>query len=185
MEITSQADCLSPLATIEDIRNRLVRPPSLHSPSPTKSTGARDDTSSSSCYTTPFDVNSIEFQRKRESNVRKFVTTRRLEDYLDPTLLSAARATIGGNRKRGGERKSQVQGFEWPVDELKVWKQDLIGSEEGIVMKWRSDDEKAVDLGDDHVDVVRGGGDDDDDDGGCCSPFQSFERTALKRFKRG
>ncbi|KAI8556615.1 hypothetical protein RHMOL_Rhmol05G0267900 [Rhododendron molle] len=182
MAITSQfPDGSSPLATIEQIRNRLVRPPSLHSQSSTSSTRPRED--AASCYSSRFDANSTTLRRKREDQGRN-VANKRLEDYLDPTILAAIRAEIGGKyRKGGGERKlikEEVE-FEWPVDELKAWTEDL-RSERGVVMKRRSDGE-AVDLGDD-VDGIRGGRDDDDVGGGvCCSPFQWFERTALKRFK--
>ncbi|KAL7248325.1 hypothetical protein ACSBR2_003108 [Camellia fascicularis] len=147
----SKAEDSKPLATVEEIQRRLVRPPSLHSQSSTSSsTRPRND-----------DITSSESSS----------STKRLEDYLDPILLSAIRAKIGGKRGLGGEmrEKKEVEEFEWPVDELKVLMRE------------------AVELGDDDdggVDVI-GGVVGDDVDGVCWSPFQRFERTALKRFKGG
>ncbi|KAG5554354.1 hypothetical protein RHGRI_012020 [Rhododendron griersonianum] len=65
MEITSQADGSSPLATVGQIRKCLVCPLSLHSQSSTMSTRAQ-------------------YRRSREKRANK-----RLEDYLDPTLFVA------------------------------------------------------------------------------------------------
>ncbi|KAL6987601.1 hypothetical protein U1Q18_013346 [Sarracenia purpurea var. burkii] len=158
---TCKAEGSSLRATVEGIQRRLVRPPSLHSLSSISS--ARDRSNIMSCDSSQFEVNSTDFQKKREVK-RREMRKKRLEDYLDPDLLSAVRARISGKQKRGGDQNKLMKelAFEWPVDEL----------------KWRSS-EGVVDLGD-GVDVIRSGGDEDDDSG---TPFQRFERTALKRFK--
>lgn len=45
-----------------------------------------------------FDVDTIEFQRKRE------VMNKRLDDYLDSVLLSAICAKVGGKREEADQR---------------------------------------------------------------------------------
>ncbi|KAA8516436.1 hypothetical protein F0562_016729 [Nyssa sinensis] len=171
----SRAEDSSPLSTIEEIQRRLVRPPSLQSQSQSSITinKSRDDIVR--CDSLLFDVNSSEFRRKRE------VTNKRLEDYLDPVLLSVIRTKIGGKRKRDGDMKlkSAEFEFEWPVDELKVFTENCLPTEK--LMKWRSDN-GVVDLNDD-LNLI--GGVEEDEHEVSFTPFQRFERMALKRFKGG
>ncbi|XP_059643451.1 uncharacterized protein LOC132285295 [Cornus florida] len=167
MEDEGRGEGSSPLATVEQIQRRLVRPTtSLHS-------------HSSTTIITPWDdVNSTEFQRIKREGAKREVTNKRLEDYLDPVLLSAIRRKIGGKSKRDGGLKLKRE-FEWPIDGLKVFAEDL-RREKG--MKWRSSVGGAVDLDEDR-DLIGGGGEDDEEEQVSCTPFQRFERAALKRFK--
>ncbi|XAR68953.1 hypothetical protein NMG60_11000377 [Bertholletia excelsa] len=148
----SRANSSSPLATIEEIQRRLTRPPSLRSQS------------------------TISYATARKSAAKeRDAINKRLEDYLDPVLLSAIRAKIGRKRNREGaiyKPKELEIAFEWPVDELKALGEGSM-SEKGA--KWRG--YEAVDLGDDVGGVRVGGGGEDE-------AFEMFEREARKRFRR-
>ncbi|XWS67054.1 hypothetical protein CRYUN_Cryun05aG0253600 [Craigia yunnanensis] len=144
----------SPLATVEDIQKRLLRPPSLHSP--------------------PEGLNSWQSKvnLKQSGAVKK-----KLEDYLDPVLLAAVSSKIGRSKKEKTETKlkREIKGFEWPVDELKV----LDEEDSRNANRGSRRNREAVDLNND-IDVIGDGGDADEE---IRCPFQSLE-TALKKFKR-
>lgn len=72
---------------------------------------------------------------------------KKLEDYLDPALLSAVSSKIGRQKKDGEMKKlkREIQKFQWPVDELKVFVND---SRMGKTMDWSRDE--VVDLKDDN-----------------------------------
>ncbi|KAK6231430.1 hypothetical protein SCA6_001503 [Theobroma cacao] len=144
----------APLATVEDIQKRLLRPPSLH--------------------TSPEGLNSsqLKVSLKQSGTVKK-----KLEDYLHPVLLAAVSSKIGHSKKAKAETglKREVRGFEWPVDELKVFVED--DSRIANRASWRN--REAVDLNND-FDAIGDGGDENEE---IASPFQRFEKTALKNFK--
>ncbi|XVE96867.1 hypothetical protein REPUB_Repub02eG0260400 [Reevesia pubescens] len=145
----------TPLATVDDIQKRLLRPSSLHSPSLLNSTQLR--------------VN-----LKENGTVKK-----KLEDYLDPVLLAAVSAKIGGSKKTktGTKLKREDKGFEWPVDELKVFVED---DDSRNADRGSRKNREAVDLNS-NFDVI---GDGDVGDEEIRSPFQRFEKTALKKSKK-
>jgi len=101
---------------------------------------------------------------------------KKLEDYLDPVLLSAVSSKIGRAKKVHPEAKPKkvAKDFEWPVDELKVFVADSKSENRG---NWRSDE--VVDLKDD-LDLIGDSGEGGEES---CTPFRRFERTALCRFK--
>lgn len=93
------------------------------------------------------DVRSREdLQTKKEAKVRE-MENKKLEDYLDPALLSAVSSKIGRQKKDGEMKKlkREIQKFQWPVDELKVFVND---SRMEKTMDWSSDE--VVDLKDDN-----------------------------------
>ncbi|KZV51793.1 hypothetical protein F511_11481 [Dorcoceras hygrometricum] len=153
-KIKLEASCSSPLATVEEIQKRLLRP--LDS-QPLSSYNAMNQ----SFY---------ENQKNRGAELKREVVNRRLEDYLDPKLLCAAREIIWSQkRKIGGEsrltRRTSVEFDEFDrksgiYNELKKAKiEKNIG---------------AADLKSDSNSM-----------GDCefrCGHFSQFERTALKRF---
>ncbi|PPD84167.1 hypothetical protein GOBAR_DD18904 [Gossypium barbadense] len=98
---------------------------------------------------------------------------KRLEDYLDPVILAGISSKISRSKK--AKLETNFKGFEWPVDELKVFvEEDSRNSNGG---SWRN---KAIDLNDD-FDVLRDGSDGDEEIG---SPFQRVgKKTALKKFE--
>ncbi|XVF76629.1 hypothetical protein PTKIN_Ptkin13bG0281600 [Pterospermum kingtungense] len=145
----------SPLATVEDIQKRLLRPLSLQSL-----------------------PEGLHYSQSKANLKRSGTVKRKLEDYLDPVLLAAASSKIGRSKNEKPETKvkREVKGFEWPADELKVFvEEDWRNANRG---SWRN--REAVDLNND-VDVIGDGGDGDEEIG---SPFQRLEKTALKKFKR-
>ncbi|KAH7553686.1 hypothetical protein JRO89_XS12G0042900 [Xanthoceras sorbifolium] len=158
----------SPLATVDDIHRRLLRPPSLHSP--IEDAGGRSS-SQLKADSTPIIL------KKREAKQRE-TTKRKLEDYLDPVLLRAISSEIRGQMKKNCEitnpKPREIQDFEWPVDELKVLVEDS---------RIDKRNKEAVNLGDD-IDLIHevDGGVADGDGEFYSTPFQRFERTALRRF---
>ncbi|OMO97189.1 hypothetical protein COLO4_14815 [Corchorus olitorius] len=147
----------TPLATVDDIQKRLLRPPSLHSP--------------------PEGLSSLQLKvnLKQSGTVKK-----KLEDYLDPVILAAVSSKIGRSKKAKTETKlkREVRGFEWPVDELKVFVE-----EDSTIASYRArssrNSEAVVELNND-FDVIGDGGDEGEEIG---SPFQRLEEMALKKFK--
>ncbi|KAJ0087744.1 hypothetical protein Patl1_31882 [Pistacia atlantica] len=77
----STAEDSNPLATVDDIHRRLLRPPSLNSPY-----DDHEDRSSSQSK-----ANSTPIHRKQETMKRK------LEDYLDPVFIDDSRAETKSN----------------------------------------------------------------------------------------
>ncbi|PPR80624.1 hypothetical protein GOBAR_AA40090 [Gossypium barbadense] len=171
----------SPLATVEDIQKRLLRPASLHSPP----YFLLPLCLSKADLNFPFDLiakfpssffagkvsNSLALKVNSKQSGR--TVKKRLEDYLDPVILAAISSKISRSKKVKLETK--FKGFEWPVDELKVFvEEDSRNSNGG---SWRN---KAIDLNDD-FDVLRDGSDGDEEIG---SPFQRVgKKTALKKFE--
>jgi hypothetical protein len=100
---------------------------------------------------------------------------KKLEDYLDPVLLSAASSKIGRAKKVRPEAKPKkvAKDFEWPVDELKLFVADSKSENRG---NWGSGE--VVDLKDD-LDLIGDSGEGEES----CTPFRRFERTAFCRFK--
>ncbi|KAM3688875.1 hypothetical protein ACB098_09G003800 [Castanea mollissima] len=105
---------------------------------------------------------------------------KKLEDYLDPVLLSAISSKIGRVKKQKvplllPETKKKlvvVKDFEWPVavDELNAF----------VVADARRSDQ-VVDLNnDDSVDFIE---EEESEESCSCTPFRRFEQSALKRFK--
>lgn len=88
---------------------------------------------------------------------------RKLEDYLDPVLLSAISSKISDRVKKNSETrtksKREVENFEWPVDELQVF------TEDSRTVKKRNE---AVNLNND-LDLKVDG---EETDGEFCSPFR-------------
>ncbi|XP_059428437.1 uncharacterized protein LOC132162188 [Corylus avellana] len=162
----SRAEGSSPLATVEDIQRRLLRPPSLHSTPPTSSISSPDGVPSSN--SSQFKVSFTEFKTMKKEK-------KKLEDYLDPVLLSTVSSKIGRAKKVRPEAKPKkvAKDFEWPVDELNVFMADSKSENRG---NWRSDE--VVDLKDD-LDLIGDSGEGEES----CTPFRRFERTALCRFK--
>ncbi|GLT89587.1 hypothetical protein SLE2022_075650 [Rubroshorea leprosula] len=147
----------TPLATVEEIQKRLLRPSSLHP--------------RGYCEESQPKSSSSELPMTSERGT----TERKLEEYLDPVLLSAICAKIGrSNKDSEMKMKRNVRDFEWPVDELKVFVDDS-RTENGAYCR---NSEVVVDLNSD-TDVIGDCG-----DGEIGTPFQHFEQTALKRFKR-
>ncbi|XP_010654292.1 uncharacterized protein LOC104880171 [Vitis vinifera] len=128
----SRGEAWSPLATVEEIQRRLIRPSYLLSP---PLTSFRNDVRSRE-----------DLQTKKEAKVRE-MENKKLEDYLDPALLSAVSSKIGRQKKDGEMKKlkREIQKFQWPVDELKVFVND---SRMEKTMDWSSDE--VVDLKDDN-----------------------------------
>ncbi|MBA0677476.1 hypothetical protein Goari_018882 [Gossypium aridum] len=169
----------SPLATVEDIQKRLLRPASLHSPPYFLLTLCL----SKAALNFPFDLiakfpffcregsNSLALKVNSKQSGR--TVKKRLEDYLDPVILAGISSKISRSKKAKLETK--FKGFEWPVDELKVFvEEDSRNSNGG---SWRN---KAIDLNDDFG-VLRDGSDGDEEIG---SPFQRVgKKTALKKFE--
>ncbi|XVE76358.1 hypothetical protein DITRI_Ditri12bG0165800 [Diplodiscus trichospermus] len=144
----------SPLATVEDIQKRLLRPPSLHSP-----------------------LEGLNSSQSKVNLKRSGTVKRKLEDYLDPILLAVVSSKISRSKKEKTETKlkREVKGFEWPVNELK-----LFVEEDWNRSSWRN--RETVDIINNDLDVIGDGGDGDEEIG---SPFQRLEKkTALKKFKR-
>lgn len=123
----SRGEAWSPLATVEEIQRRLIRPSSLLSPSPTSFRSS-----------TLFTSHLIQLQFSIHS-CRCLI--------LDPALLSAVSSKIGRQKKDGEMKKlkREIQKFQWPVDELKVFVND---SRMEKTMDWSSDE--VVDLKDDN-----------------------------------
>ncbi|CAB4314906.1 unnamed protein product [Prunus armeniaca] len=144
----------SPLATVEEIQRRLVRPSSTSiSPPPTSTFSLPDDFQS--CHMAP---DSSQFKLR--------TTTKKLEDYLDSVLLSQISSKLS-RAKKVPETKLQereVKDFEWPIDELKV----LADS-----------DKDDVNLKED-LDLIEEFGDRDVES---CTPFRRFEQITARRFK--
>ncbi|XP_050945229.1 uncharacterized protein LOC127143764 isoform X2 [Cucumis melo] len=158
----------SPRATVEDIQRRLLRPSSsLHSPPPPPTPfslgkNAQDRNSSQ------FEANYMRLSRSREISSKE----RKLEDYLDPVLLSAISSKI--NRFEKIPRitvKREVRDFEWHVDELRMWTEDTAVGKEKI---------DAVNLGNDSDNLIEN---DVDGDVKFSTPFQKFEQNALVLFE--
>ncbi|KAF5476047.1 hypothetical protein F2P56_007791 [Juglans regia] len=181
----SRAEGSSPLATIEDIQRRLLRPSSHHSTSQistisssfslflcfiTNSTEISLEFNflrlfhSTSCYRdglgshnpSQLKVSFTESLRKQDAKeMEKTRTKRKLEDYLDPFLISTISSKIGVVKKvLETKPKKDTEDFEWPVDQLKVFVAD---SSSKNCANWRSN--KAVDLGKDNPELSGKGGD--------------------------
>ncbi|KAK9290211.1 hypothetical protein L1049_008377 [Liquidambar formosana] len=165
----SRAEGSSPLATVEEIQRRLLRPPPLLSPPPTSTITSRDDVPSRDSLQNK--VNLMEFQIKKEREVAK----KKLEDYLDPVLLSAISSKIKSEKENGDKKlKKRTRDFEWPVEELKVFMEKPRPKARA---DWRY--KVTVDLNDDR-DVIE---DFEAEAGESCTPFERFEQTALKLFQ--
>lgn len=99
---------------------------------------------------------------------------RKLEDYLDPVLLSAISSKLSDRVKKNPETrtksKREVKDFEWPVDELQVFMEDS---------RTETKSNEAVNLNHD-LDLIVDGGETDGEDE-FCTPFRRYELTALKR----
>ncbi|GAV69471.1 hypothetical protein CFOL_v3_12972 [Cephalotus follicularis] len=150
----SRAEDSNPLSTIDEIQRRLLRPPSLHSSEHFRGL----DSPQFKVSTTRKEAKAIE------------TTDKKLEDYLDPSLLSVISAKIGARVKEDTPKKPMKREFEWPVDELKVFIEDSR-------ISCRNDE--TINLNDDSDSIKDGG----ERQGVTCTPFGRFELTALKRFK--
>ena len=93
------------------------------------------------------DVRSREdLQTKQEAKTRE-MENKKLEDYLDPTLLSVVSSKIGRQKKdvKMKKKKKEIEKFEWPVDELNVF---VANSRMVKTVDWSSDE--VIDLKDDN-----------------------------------
>ncbi|KAG6697345.1 uncharacterized protein LOC122276382 isoform X1 [Carya illinoinensis] len=153
----SRAEGSSPLATIEDIQRRLLRPSSHHSTSQISTISSSLDglgSHNSSQLKVSF-TESLRKQDAKEMEKTRTKTKRKLEDYLDPFLISTISSKIGVVKKvLETKPKKDTEDFEWPVDELKVFAADS-SSKKGA--NWRSN--KAVDLEKDNSELSSKGGD--------------------------
>ncbi|KAG7964783.1 hypothetical protein I3843_09G188000 [Carya illinoinensis] len=157
----SRAEGSSPLATIEDIQRRLLRPSSHHSTSQISTISSSLSLSldglgshNSSQLKVSF-TESLRKQDAKEMEKTRTKTKRKLEDYLDPFLISTISSKIGVVKKvLETKPKKDTEDFEWPVDELKVFAADS-SSKKGA--NWRSN--KAVDLEKDNSELSSKGGD--------------------------
>ncbi|KAF5750947.1 hypothetical protein HS088_TW03G01287 [Tripterygium wilfordii] len=114
----------NPLASIDGIQKHLIRPSSLLSSQPSSAALYSENLEAHESWR--LKVNSTEFERKQE------ITRRKVEDYLDPVLLSAIYAKLGRVKKdetMKAKLKRNVKDFEWPVDELKAFKEEHSRSE--------------------------------------------------------
>ncbi|KAL2554649.1 Uncharacterized protein Fot_08268 [Forsythia ovata] len=109
-------------------------------------------------------------QKIREISLMKEISSKKLEDYLDPVLLSAVRAKIGGKRKFDEEKKNK-SGYLNEFDQFEKW------PKEEKLPKFEKNE--AVDLQNDSAWI----GDSDGDEGIFCNRFLQFEKTVLKQFK--
>ncbi|KAF8396775.1 hypothetical protein HHK36_018407 [Tetracentron sinense] len=162
----------SPLATVEEIQRRLVRPSSLTSPISTiKSRNSCSDDVEGRC-SSQFQMSLTEIGRKGEEDERE-MAKRKLEDYLDPVLLSAISSKLK-RKQYGGETKlTRIStDFEWPVEELKAFMDE---SRIEKRRKWIS--KAAVDLNADLEEAIV------EEDEEPSTPFRRFEETVLKLFK--
>ncbi|KAF5476048.1 hypothetical protein F2P56_007791 [Juglans regia] len=150
----SRAEGSSPLATIEDIQRRLLRPSSHHSTSQISTISSSDGLGSHN--PSQLKVSFTESLRKQDAKeMEKTRTKRKLEDYLDPFLISTISSKIGVVKKvLETKPKKDTEDFEWPVDQLKVFVAD---SSSKNCANWRSN--KAVDLGKDNPELSGKGGD--------------------------
>ncbi|KAM5560104.1 hypothetical protein ABKV19_021320 [Rosa sericea] len=144
----------SPLATVDDIQRRLIRPSSASSPPPI------------STFSSPPEDRRAQIQ-KHSSQSKLRQTNYKLEDYLDLNLLADVSSRIGRAKKvETTSLKKEDGDFKWPVNELKV-----LVVESG---------KEAVNLNDD-VDLTE---EVVDGDAETCTAFRRFERSALRRFRR-
>ncbi|KAJ4842683.1 hypothetical protein Tsubulata_014905 [Turnera subulata] len=153
----SRAPASSPLPSVDDIQKRLLRPSSTV-PSPSTQPPSKEAVPGRN--RSPLKENLEQLSAKQEADESGAATKKKkkkkLEDYLDPVLLSAISAKIGGARKEAaGKVKREARDFDWPVHDLKVF---VEGEEKG----GDSGREGKVEF---------------------CTPFERFEETALKRFK--
>ncbi|KAL2533756.1 Uncharacterized protein Adt_07107 [Abeliophyllum distichum] len=109
-------------------------------------------------------------QKIREIKLTREISSKKLEDYLDPVLLSAVRAKIGGKRKFDEEKKIK-SGYSNEFDQFEKW------TKEEKLPKFEKNE--AVDLQNDSDWI----GDSDGDEGIFCNRFLQYEKTVLKRFK--
>ncbi|KAH0995477.1 hypothetical protein GBA52_019341 [Prunus armeniaca] len=175
----------SPLATVEEIQRRLVRPSSTSiSPPPTSTFSLPYALSLSLSTHTPLRNSSVisistvdsrvscrdDFQSCHmapdSSQFKLRTTTKKLEDYLDSVLLSQISSKLSRAKKVPGTKlqEKEVKDFEWPIDELKV----LADS-----------DKDDVNLKED-LDLIEEFGDRDVES---CTPFRRFEQITARRFK--
>lgn len=110
-----------------------------------------------------------------------------MEDYLDPVLLSTIRAKIGAKRKNYGveearkitkSEKTESDWFEWPGDHHKLIAPT--GSSRRSLSSRVKHEDEIMDLELDSDSI--GDGLDEPEDLNC-TPFQRFERKAMKQFK--
>ncbi|XP_058099200.1 uncharacterized protein LOC131243704 [Magnolia sinica] len=150
-EISSSScrcDGSSTIATVDEIQRRLHRPiPPPPSSRPSFSTDIKLHDS---------------IEKERDSEKKK------LEDYLDPILLSAISSKMKGNRRNGEKKRKRDAEFEWPTEDLRVFFEDARS-------EWI---DGAVSLDDDLETTVK-------EDGGSGSPFRRFEETVLTLFNKG
>lgn len=127
----------------------------------------------------PLKRTQTQFQRKQEAKEGE-LTKNKLEDYLDPLLLSSISAKIGPVKKDEAtemklKSKREVSDFDWPVDELKV-----LVAESRSNKRANLTNNELLNLSCD-LDLSE---ENRDGEGEICTPFKRFEKTALKRFKR-
>lgn len=120
-----------------------------------------------------FEANYTGLNRKREAKEGEIVSKKKkLEDYLDPDLLSAITSKISRPKKVPKMTlKREVKDFEWPVDELRMLMEDSVVGKEKV---------NTVNLSNDSDDLIEN--DEDGSDVKFSSPFQKFEQTALILF---
>lgn len=115
--------------------------------------------------------NSLQLEAKEGETVSK--KKKKLEDYLDPVLLSAITSKIGRAKKVPKMTpKKEVEDFLWPVDELRMLMEDSeVGKEKIDTVNLNTDSDNLVENDEDGSDVK------------FSTPFQKFEQTALILFE--
>ncbi|XP_038877637.1 uncharacterized protein LOC120069887 isoform X2 [Benincasa hispida] len=122
----------SPRATVEDIQRRLVRPSSsLHSLPPTPFSRGK---AAQGRISSQFEAKYMRLYQNREAKKGETASKKRkLEDYLDPVLLSAVSSKISRMEKIPKMTvKREVRDFEWPVNELRMLMEDTTVGKEKI-----------------------------------------------------
>ncbi|XP_022962693.1 uncharacterized protein LOC111463108 [Cucurbita moschata] len=160
----------SPRASVEDIQRRLLRPSSIHSPPPTPFSRGKDVQGRNSSQ---FEANAMGLYRKQEAKEGETARRKRkLEDYLDPVLLSAVSSKISRAQKVPKMKvKREVRDFEWPVAELRMLMDDSTVGKGKI---------NTVNLGNDSDNLTENN---EEGDVKFSTPFQKFEQTALVLFE--
>lgn len=125
----SREEAWSPLASTEDIQRRLIRPSSLRFTPPISfplSTPLRLPLLNTAVPHRSDARSRENSPTKKEARARE-TENKKLEDYLDPALLSVLSSKIGRHKDvemKKQKRERAMEKFRWPVDELKVFAND-------------------------------------------------------------
>ncbi|PON76134.1 hypothetical protein TorRG33x02_243360 [Trema orientale] len=172
MREEKRGEITSPLATAEDIYRRLVRPSSLRSQLPT-STSTEDVPSDVGWRYKAISLIPYGMEEEEEEKTRK-TKKLKLEDYLDPALLSEISTKISRPKKIPATKK--------PIME----DQDMVNKaydSTAITATATATPTASVDLKDDDEEEEEEEEDESSSSSSSCSsPFRHFELIASKRF---